>query len=329
MGRPHAPRTRIEKDIVDAEAAVADFADKRPEASVTVLRCANVLGPDVRTAHTALFSLPAVPTILGFDPRYQFVHEDDVVAALSHAVENEIPGIFNVAGDGVLVLSEVIDLLGKPMAPILPPWGTGMAASALRRLGIRIPPEMLNQLRFGRGLDNRKLKAAGMRYRYTTRETVIALGEHMRLDPILRGAQSPYRYEREVEEFLRWSPHVRADAYRKGSRLTGPHVGQLEQLLATDGEGDGEKPAPRPRQTSARARRSAGRSGAPSAARHAAAERSPVDHYDDLEPQEIISLLGSLERDDLLALHRHELASHRRENVLKAIGAALERTPTG
>ena len=71
--------------------------------------------------------------ILGFDPRYQFVHEDDVVHALEHAVKHRVPGIYNVAGDGVLALSEVAGLLGKPYAPVLPPWGTGLAASALRR----------------------------------------------------------------------------------------------------------------------------------------------------------------------------------------------------
>ena len=85
--------------------------------TVTVLRFANVLGPDVRTSHIDLFSLPAVPMILGFDPRYQFVHEDDVVHALEHAVKHDVPGIYNVAGDGVLALSEVAGLLGKPYAP--------------------------------------------------------------------------------------------------------------------------------------------------------------------------------------------------------------------
>src|SRR5439155_6932851 len=132
-----------------------------------------------------LFSLPAVPMILGFDPRYQFVHEDDVVHALEHATQNTLPGVYNVAADGVLALSEVADLLGKPYAPILPPWGTGLAVAALRRLGLRISPEMLNQLRFGRGVDNRRYKAAGFEYRYTSREAAIKLGEHMRLHPIV------------------------------------------------------------------------------------------------------------------------------------------------
>ena len=209
MGRTHAPRTSVERDILEAEASVAEYADASQDVDVSILRFANVLGPDVRTSHIGLLSLPAVPMILGFDPRYQFVHEDDVVHALEHVVKGRLPGVYNVAADGVLALSEVAGLLGKPYAPILPPWGTGLAASVMRRLGMSIPPEMLNQLRFGRGVDNRRLKATGFEYGYTSREAVIALGEHMRLHPLMRGSAEPYRYEREVEEFLRWSPNVR------------------------------------------------------------------------------------------------------------------------
>jgi len=209
MGRQHPPRTAIERDVVEAEAAVADFADKHRDVVVTILRCANVLGPDVDTSHTRMFSLPLVPMILGFDPRYQFAHEDDVVHALEHSAFNDLEGTYNVAADGVLALTEVISLLGKRYLPILPPLGTGLAVGPLRRLGVRVPDEMLNQLRFGRGLDNRKLKATGFRYQYTSREAALNLGENMRLRPVLAGANEPYRYEREVEEFLRWSPNVR------------------------------------------------------------------------------------------------------------------------
>ncbi len=217
MSRQHPPRTAIERDIVEAEASVADYGDKHPNLTVTILRCANVLGPDVHTSHTRMFSLPLVPMILGFDPRYQFVHEDDIVHALEHAAFNDLDGIYNVAGDGVLALSEVISLLGKLPAPVLPPWGTGLALEPLRRLGLRVPDEMLNQMRFGRGVDNRQLKATGFRYQYTSREAVLSLAEHMRLRPVLAGSSEPYRYEREVEEFLRWSPHVRrGEGARRG-----------------------------------------------------------------------------------------------------------------
>ncbi|WP_051324923.1 NAD-dependent epimerase/dehydratase family protein [Candidatus Solirubrobacter pratensis] len=211
MRRPHPPRTRLESDIVEADDAVQDFASRNPGVAVTTLRFCDGLGPDLETSHGALLSLPAVPGILGFDPRYQFIHEDDIVGALAHAVTHELPGIHNAAPDGVLVLSEVASLLGKPYVPLLPPWGTGAAASALGLTGLRFPEEVRHQLRYGRGLDNRKLKAAGFRFGLTSRETVQAFAEALRLAPLRESAGAPYRYEREVEEFLRWSPSVRRD----------------------------------------------------------------------------------------------------------------------
>jgi UDP-glucose 4-epimerase len=209
MKRTHRPTTELKRDIVEAEAAVQEFAGKNEQATVTVMRFCNVLGPDIRTSHARLLALPAVPMIVGFDPRYQFIHADDVVSALEFAVENQLDGIYNVAPDGVLALSEIVDLLGKRALPVLPPFGTGAAAAALRRAGVDVTREMLGQLRYGRGLDNRKLKAAGFRYRYTTREAVQKFGEYLRLRPVLKGAGESYRYEKEIEDFLRWSPSVR------------------------------------------------------------------------------------------------------------------------
>jgi UDP-glucose 4-epimerase len=327
MGRPHPPRTPIERDIVEAEASVNEFAEKHPDVAVTILRFANVLGPDVRTSHKELFSLPAVPMILGFDPRYQFAHEDDVVHALEHAVKHALPGVFNVAGDGVLALSEVAGLLGKPYAPVLPPWGTGLAATALRRLGIGIPPEALAQLRFGRGVDNRRLKAAGFRYQYTSREAVLKLAEHLRLHPVVRGAQEPYRYEREVEEFLRWSPHVK-NAREKTPRGAHANGGEPDRVAAAERRAaDAERAAQRAAELAERAAEAAKRAAAAAPERSGAAT-SPVEHYDDLAAEEVIALLGSLERDDLQTLRDYERRNANRARVLSAVDSALHRGET-
>jgi UDP-glucose 4-epimerase len=332
MKRPHPPRTAIERDIVEAEASLEEFAEKNPSVTVSTLRFANVLGPDVRTAHIGLFSLPAVPMILGFDPRYQFVHEDDVVHALEHAVSQRLPGVYNVAGDGVLALSEVAGLLGKPYAPVLPFWGTGLAASALRRVGVNIPPEALNQLRFGRGVDNRRYKAAGFRYGYTSREAVLKLGEHLRLHPLLRGSQEPYRYEREVEHFLRWSPHV------KNVRDRPPGYGKVAADAADAEQEERVQAAERAAETAiqrAKEAEEAAQRVAEEAARRVREEAqrapvaaSPVEHYDDLAAEEVIAMLASLERDDLQTLRDYERRHANRARVLSALESVLARRET-
>src|ERR687894_784615 len=209
MRRPHPPRTRMEADIVDAERAVQGFAGRHGDVSVSILRFCNGVGPNIRTTHLRLLGMPAVPAILGFDTRYQFIHEEDIVGVLEFALREDLQGVYNAAPDGVLVLSEIASLLGKPIAPVIPPVGTHAAASVLSRLGLALPPEVLRQLRYGRGLDNRRLKAAGYRYAYTTREAILKLAEHFRVAPLLAGRERGYRYEREVEEFLRYSPSVR------------------------------------------------------------------------------------------------------------------------
>ena len=216
MARSHRPRTTIERDVFEAEEAIAGFGSRRPDVEVTVLRFANVLGKEVDTSHVRLLSMPAVPTIAGFDPRYQFVDEEDVVHALEHVASRRIPGTFNVAADGVLSFSEVVDLLDRRSLPIISPWGTGAACGALRKLGVPISAEMVNQLRFGRGMDNRLLKATGFHYRHTTREAVLRLRERLRLAHVLEGMKNPYRYEPEVEEFLRRSPSVIDRSGRSG-----------------------------------------------------------------------------------------------------------------
>jgi UDP-glucose 4-epimerase len=291
MRRPHPPGTPIERDICEAEANVSDFRHKNPETTVTVLRFANALGPDLRTSWQSYLHLPAIPTILGFDPRVQFLHEDDMANCLEHAVKYDLDGVFNCAADGVLVLSEVIDLLGKTMLPVLPPWGTGPASQALRRAGVPIQSEMLPQLRFGRALDNRRYKATGFRYQHTTRETVLRLREQQRLEPILRGAVgSSYRYESAVEEFLRFSPSVRQ-----------PNVRPAEPA-ANSAPGERSEPE---------------RLQAPAAARAA------TTAYGSLPAREILRILPSLRHEDLRALRDHEVANAARATVLRSIDRLL------
>src|SRR5436305_7533832 len=209
MTRTHSPRTAIERDVVDAEAIVFELTGRGAGRTITILRVADEIGGGERSSHLALLGLPVVPSMIGFDPRWQFVHQDDVVGALAHAVRHDLPGAYNVAGDGVLALSELISLLGKQTLPLVPPWGLGFAAAQLRRVGLPVPVEIIRQLKFGRGLDNRRLKASGYAFKYTSREAILKLRAQQRLRPLLHSGAEAYRYEREVEEFLRWSPSVR------------------------------------------------------------------------------------------------------------------------
>jgi UDP-glucose 4-epimerase len=207
--RSHPPRTRVERSLEAVEGYVRDFAEDNPHVNVTLLRFSNVLGPDIVTPLSRALELPLVPSLWGYDPRFQFVHEDDVVGSILYVLKNRLPGIYNVAGDGLLPWSEVAAICGKRTFPISP-WGSSFIAMPLRYLGVELPDEVLDLLRYGRGIDNGRLKRAGFEYRYTSAGAVEAFIEALRLRNTV-GGQAEYRYERDVEQFFRHSPAVRSE----------------------------------------------------------------------------------------------------------------------
>jgi UDP-glucose 4-epimerase len=208
--RTKPPRTRVERSLIEVAAGVRDFAEDNPHVVVTKLRFANVLGQDVDTVFSKMLRMPAAPEILGFDPRLQFVHDDDVTDALAYATLNDVPGVYNVAPDGVLPWSEVCAIAGKRRVA-LPPMLTGWAAEPLRLLRIvDIPPEVLALLRYGRAVDNARYKQAGFQYKRTTLGTVQEFAHNLRLESTV-GRAPAYEYESDVETFFRHSPAVVRD----------------------------------------------------------------------------------------------------------------------
>lgn len=204
--RSASPRHRVERSLVEVESYVRDYAVDNPHVTLSLLRFSNVLGSDIVTAITKALQLAAVPSILGFDPRLQFVHEDDVVRAIMFVLDHHVGGIYNVAGDGLLPWSEVVAMCGKRRVP-LPPVGRSLLAAPLSRLGVELSPELSDLLTYGRGADNRRLKEAGFSYDYTSAAAVRSFVEAARLRHTV-GSPEPYHYERDVEQFFRHSPAV-------------------------------------------------------------------------------------------------------------------------
>ena len=207
MTRTAPPHSRVERSLVEVESYLRDFAEDNPHVIVSLLRYSNVLGTDIVTPITRALQLPLAPCILGFDPLVQFVEEDDVVRSIEFAMRHQIPGIYNVAGDGKLPWSEVAAMCGRRLAP-MPPVLTGIAAAPLSPLGVELPPELLDLLRYGRGMDNRRLKQAGFQYRYTSAGAVQNFSGALRLQRTVGERRPEYHYDRDVEAFFRHSPAV-------------------------------------------------------------------------------------------------------------------------
>jgi UDP-glucose 4-epimerase len=201
-------RTRVERSLIEVETYLRSFAEEHPAVKVGILRCANVLGQDLVTLFSRVLSLPFTPSIAGFDPQMQFVEENDVVRAIEFAVTRELEGVYNVAGDGRLPWSEIRAIAGRPPL-LISPFATQVTAAALGRLGVvKLPPEVLDLLRFGRGVDNRRLKGAGFDYRFTTSRAVRHFVESQRLRRVVGETEPHYRYQGDVEAFFRHSPSI-------------------------------------------------------------------------------------------------------------------------
>jgi UDP-glucose 4-epimerase len=169
-------------DKIQAEAEAARFAERNPDAVVTVLRTAPILGPTVHNYLTRYLARRVVPTMMGFDPLLQFLHEVDAIAAFKLAIDRDVPGTFNVVGDGVLPLSTVIKLAGRVALPVPHPIAQSLTALGWLAQLVEAPPSFLKYLRFLCVADGaRARERMGFRPAYTTREALTDFVSAQRL----------------------------------------------------------------------------------------------------------------------------------------------------
>jgi UDP-glucose 4-epimerase len=180
------PRSGYAKDSVEVEGYVRGLGRRRPDVEVTLLRFANFIGPSIDTPLSRYFSLPVVPTVFGFDPRIQFVHETDGMEILRRAVVEDHRGTFNVAGEGVLLLSQAIRRAGRTSVQF-PSSAVSVVGSLFRRTGlVDFSPEQVAFLQFGRGVDTTRLREDfGYLARYSTLEAFDDFVSGSGLTPII------------------------------------------------------------------------------------------------------------------------------------------------
>ena len=181
------PRSGYGKDAVEVEGYVRGFGRRRPDVTLSLLRFTNFIGPRIETVLTRYFSLPVIPTVLGFDPRLQLCHEDDGIEVLRRATVEEKPGIYNVGGSGVMLLSQAIRRAGRPTLPVPPPT-VSIVGSLFRRAGlVDFSPEQMRFLSHGRVVDTARLRESfGYTPQFTTVEGFDDFVRGRALRPIVR-----------------------------------------------------------------------------------------------------------------------------------------------
>jgi nucleoside-diphosphate-sugar epimerase len=156
----------------EIERLAGDWRTAHPGATVTVLRAARTPG------HTdwlirALRPSRAIPE-LAAEPPAQFLHLDDLAAAVVLAARARLDGAFNVAPDGSIPGEQVRSLTGAGPKVRLP---ERLAARVVRwrfRSGLApTPPELLAYTLHSWVVANDRLKAAGWRPAVTNEEACV------------------------------------------------------------------------------------------------------------------------------------------------------------
>jgi UDP-glucose 4-epimerase len=147
---------------------------RRPDIGVSVLRLTSLIGPTVDSPIARYLTMPLVPTPLGYDPRLQLLHEDDAVEVMRQATVDGHPGVFNVAGDGVITLAQAIRRAGRVRVPV-PSRALTAVGTAVRNSGaLELTAEHATFLSYGRAVDTTRLKTVfGYSPKYTS-QTALA-----------------------------------------------------------------------------------------------------------------------------------------------------------
>ena len=105
------------RDLVEVDTLASSFLWRYPQIRTCVLRPVNVLGYYVHSMIGRYLREKRVPTVMGFDPMMQFIHEEDISEAIALALEHGLQGVFNVTGPGEVPLHTAIrETGGRPLS---------------------------------------------------------------------------------------------------------------------------------------------------------------------------------------------------------------------
>ncbi len=140
------------------EESLARWRQEHPQLRQLIFRPGTILGAHTHNRITRLFEGKRILRISGSSSPFVLIWDRDVVGAILHGIISGKDGIYNLAGDGALNLSEMADIMDKPVRT-LPVLLVKAALAVLSLLGLsESGPEQVRFLQYRPVLDNRKLK---------------------------------------------------------------------------------------------------------------------------------------------------------------------------
>ena len=144
--------SEVTQDLVDSvelESLAQIYLWKYPELNITILRPCNVLGPGVKNSMSLLLARPLAPVLMGFSPLMQFLHVDDMADAHVAALEQNHPGIYNVAPEDWVAYQEAVKQCGCRRLPVLSiPPAVPRLVSNLLNWNAFFPPYLINYFKY-------------------------------------------------------------------------------------------------------------------------------------------------------------------------------------
>ena len=164
------------RDLVEVDTLACGYLWRYPHIRTSVLRPVNVLGHSVHSMMAQYLRQSRIPTVMGFDPMMQFIHEEDVSEAVCLALERGIQGVFNVVGPGEVPVHTAIRESGGRALP-LPEFAMRSLFARLFRLGvIAFPPGAIDYLKFPITLSGERfVEATNFRPLFGLEETFHSL----------------------------------------------------------------------------------------------------------------------------------------------------------
>lgn len=148
------------RDLAEVDTLCNTFLWKHPEITTAILRPVPTLGYYVHSSIGGYLKLRWAPTIMGFNPMVQFIHEDDLADAVGRTLEAGIRGIFNVTGPGAVPLKVAIRETGGTAVP-MPESVARNVIGQLFNLGLyHLPPGAIDFVKYPCTIDGRRFREA-------------------------------------------------------------------------------------------------------------------------------------------------------------------------
>ncbi len=157
----------------EMELICEQYRKDHPGFTLIIVRPCIVMGRDVDNYISRMFLRKVYPMPKDCDPEYQFVHDEDVAGAIEFLLKQGMDGPYNVVGDGIMKLSEVLEIAGVKPSSIPFRWAYRLAGLLWKLRISPADPGIVNYIAYPWVANNEKIKKLGYRFKYSSKEALL------------------------------------------------------------------------------------------------------------------------------------------------------------